>query len=1099
MIQKDNSTKLTCPDCRQPLPADYLFCGFCGKELNSGRQIAKPRMKNERRDVAILFADVSGFTSMCESMDPEDVFTLMNEVFDGLGRAISKEGGHIDKYIGDNVMALFGAPVAHEDDPARACRAAIGMQNFLKQFATKLCERTGVLLKMRIGINCGLVLAGYIGSEVKKEYSVLGDTVNLASRLESKAPPGGILISEAMASRISGFSLGPVQELTVKGKSQPVKAFEILGELKTGQRWKTGIFTGRARELARISRHLARQKAPFEPLIIIGEAGLGKSRLMTETVRRNDHCHFIFANAAAERQNQPFALFRQMLLENLPELTGNDRLFISSQSLAGWLASLSPALSGFSQVFTHLLEVNGTDSPLPELDPAVFRQTIETGIELLLRSLARYFTPLIICIDSLEYADQASLDIICKMQKKNDGLPCHILAACRAAPAACFSGTALALQPLTEKASIDLLKSFFAARGGSETFLHELAVRAAGNPLFLEEYARWTVVSDSRGEAVRNTLPPTLRALVVSRLDQISAKSRDFLAGCSILGCEFEIQIARSTSSQMSDDELSAILQELQKADLIEPAQPQNFDHWIFRQKLVHDVCYETMLINERRKMHLATAEALIQAGSHKSVAPAVMAFHYEKAEAWPESAGAKIGAGNQAAAFGLNAEACRWFSAAIEDLRRCGEVKEHLKSLYFSGFQGMTQSLIKLGKTAEAVDATVNLEQFAETTADKIETARIHAEIARVQGNSESTAGFFRQAISLSENLPPARQNPRLYQEYAEYLLKRGLFEEARKASEIFRQASGSTPAAVIQSDTLSGKILYAAGSLAGARDLFLRAYHQALQAPGIAEKARTANLLGNVERDMGNYENARCYFQDALEAWQKTGDAECIAGANNNLGNLEMSLGNYAAAGKYHSDTLKRWLEIGNVAGAALSQANLAILALEKGDGAEAIKFAGEALKNLKNAGNEMLVALVRVIEGEGLLATGKVRQAEKIFSGVLGDYDQNRAKLAHAGAVRGLGRVRLHEGNTDEALRLLEDAGSRYRTLKRNQEAARTLMFKGEALLLAARRHEALLAMRQAMQEFEQMKAGRDRERSEARIRSIEVDADSEKETG
>jgi len=329
--------------------------------------------------------------------------------------------------------------------------------------------------------------------------------------------------------------------------------------------------------------------------------------------------------------------------------------------------------------------------------------------------------------------------------------------------------------------------------------------------------------------------------------------------------------------------------------------------------------------------------------------------------------------------------------------------------------------------------------------------------------------------------------------------LLKRGLFEEAREASEIFRQASGSAPAAVIQSDTLAGKILYAVGSLAGARDLFLRAYQQALKAPGIAEKARTANLLGNIERDMGNYQNARCYFQDALEAWQKTGDAECIAGANNNLGNLEMSLGNFAAAGQYHSDTLKRWLEIGNVAGAALSQANLAILALEKEDGAEAIKFAGEALKNLKNAGNEMLVSLVRVIEGEGLLAAGKVRQAEKIFTGVLSDYDQNRAKLAHAGAIRGLGRVRLHEGNTDEALRLLEDAGSRYRTLKRNQEAARTLMFKGEALLQAARCNEALIAMRQAMQEFEQMKAGRDHERAEARIRSIEVDADSEKETG
>lgn len=1054
-------------------------------------------MKNERRDVAILFADVSGFTSMCESMDPEDVFTLMNEVFDGLGRAISKEGGHIDKYIGDNVMALFGAPTAHEDDPVRACRAAIGMQNFLKQFATKLCERTGVLLKMRIGINCGLVLAGYIGSEVKKEYSVLGDTVNLASRLESKAPPGGILISEALAARISGFSLGPAQELTVKGKSQPVKAFEVIGEQKTGPRFENGIFAGRGRELSRINKHLAKQKAPFEPLIITGAAGLGKSRLMTEVIKRNGHCHFIFANAASERQNQPFSLCRQLLLENMPDLTGNDKLFASPQSLVGWFESLSPALPGFSQVFTHLLELNGTDAAPPELDPAVLRQTIETGIELLLRSLAVHFSPLVICIDSLEYADRASLDIIRRMQKKSEGLPCPILAACRTVPTECFSATGLDLRPLAEKASIALLKSLFARKGVSEHFLQELTARAAGNPLFLEEYARWADDKGKCSKSAGTSLPPTLRALVVSRLDQISAKSRDFLAGCSILGCEFEIQIARKTSSTMSDEDLSEALNELQKADLIEPAQPQNPDCWSFKQKLVRDVCYETMLINERRKLHLATAAALVQTGGHKPVAPAILAFHYEKAESWPESARAKTGAGNQAAAFGLNTEACRWFSAAVEDLKRCDTATGGLKALYFSGFQGITQSLIKLGKTSEAVDMAANLEQFAEAVEEKIETARIHAEIARIQGNSENTADFFRQATSLSQNLPPARQNPRLYLDYTEYLLKRGLLEEAREASESFRQISGSSPAGIIQADTLSGKILYAGGDLAGARNLFLRAYQEALKAPGISEKARTANLLGNVERDMGNYQNARCYYQDALEAWQKTGDAECIAGANNNLGILEMSLGNFAAAGRYHSDTLKRWLEIGNVAGAALSQTNLAILALEKEDGPEALKFATEALKNLKNAGNEMLVSIVKVIEGEALLAAGKARQAEKIFAGVLSDYDQNRARLAHAGAVRGLGRVRLQDEKTDEALQLLEDAGNRYRTLKRNQEAARTLMFKSKALLQAGRRDEASTAARQAMKEFEQMKAGHDRDKAAALLRSIEGDTNSEKE--
>ena len=197
---------MNCPQCSFDIPAGFKFCGHCGCKVEDASSPLPPPasapleternapgvpvlQRDERRDVTVLFADVSGFTAMSEKLDPEMVHTIMNEVFEGLGAAICEEDGFIDKYIGDNVMALFGAPVAHEDNTHRACRAALAMQNFLREFSGRNKARTGVILRMRIGIHCGLVLAGNVGSDFRKDYSVMGDTVNLASRMESNAPP----------------------------------------------------------------------------------------------------------------------------------------------------------------------------------------------------------------------------------------------------------------------------------------------------------------------------------------------------------------------------------------------------------------------------------------------------------------------------------------------------------------------------------------------------------------------------------------------------------------------------------------------------------------------------------------------------------------------------------------------------------------------------------------------------------------------------------------------------------------------------------------------------------------------------------------------
>src|SRR5262245_27172326 len=213
----ENRATKTCLNCSTIAAEGFSFCGYCGHKLVDAQ-------REDRREVAVIFADVTGFTAICERLDPEEIHDLMNGCFAGLTKAIQTEEGSIDRYLGDAVLAIFGAPVAHEDDPARACRAALAMQSFVEKFSEKWEADTGLTLKIRICVLCGLVVAGAVGSDARMAYGARGDTMNIAARLQGIAPPGGIVVSRDVVSRIGRlFEHGPEQHVIVKGKTNPIE------------------------------------------------------------------------------------------------------------------------------------------------------------------------------------------------------------------------------------------------------------------------------------------------------------------------------------------------------------------------------------------------------------------------------------------------------------------------------------------------------------------------------------------------------------------------------------------------------------------------------------------------------------------------------------------------------------------------------------------------------------------------------------------------------------------------------------------------------------------------------------------------------------
>src|SRR6266498_14713 len=319
---------LLCPQCRAELPAGAKFCIECGHKLTGADAAPAPAsarpsaganvqsrpasytpkhlaekiltsrsaLEGERRQVTVLFSDVAGFTPLAEKLDPEDVHRIMDRCYELITAEIQRYEGTINQYTGDGVMALFGAPIAHEDGPRRAVHAALGIQRAIQNYGKELRAQRGLLLQMRIGINTGLVVVGKIGDDLRMDYTAVGDTTNLAARLQQMAQPGSVVISAATHQQVAGFfETRDLGELPVKGRV-PVHAFEMLRPRGRRTRFDVAVergltpLVGRERELATLRERFSEVKAGRGQVVgIAGEAGMGKSRLVLEFRRALAH------------------------------------------------------------------------------------------------------------------------------------------------------------------------------------------------------------------------------------------------------------------------------------------------------------------------------------------------------------------------------------------------------------------------------------------------------------------------------------------------------------------------------------------------------------------------------------------------------------------------------------------------------------------------------------------------------------------------------------------------------------------------------------------------------------------------------------------
>jgi class 3 adenylate cyclase/tetratricopeptide (TPR) repeat protein len=598
---------MLCPSCASQIPADARFCSSCGYAVTATQA-------EERRVTTVLFADLVGFTALAEHRDPEAVKRLIDSCFQLLVDDITSFGGRVDKILGDGILALFGAPVAHEDDAERAVRAALRMQATLAQFVGTSGLSGSAGIRMRVGINTGEVLVGTLAGT---EYTAMGDVVNIASRLQSAAPPGGILVGHttyALTSQTIRFD--PAGELDARGREQSVKAWLAVEATappgSRSRRGRNGPLIGRQPELAigRAALDLVSIANRSVLLAISGENGVGKSRLADELI---DYLHSSVDAAVLEGACVPYgeanvwfpianALCRYLDLD--PTLPVEQIRAVARQRAMQLLLNVDDAeVERMVDVFVHIL---GHPSTIDKLEAPAARASIHRAVArvLELRSQER---PVVLSINDLHWADQALIGLLEHLVISLSRHPFALITAMRPGSEVVWpphtervTVVSLNLQPLGQLATEELAAQLLADQCADPKLLTALFERSGGNPLFLHELAALAAA----GGGIRD-LPNSLRALIIARLDQLTPDRRQIIENAAILGTAGAIASLQTFADELGQRFDPANLRELDDLGLLEVRGRR----WEFRSDSVRDAAYQTLTKAARARRHFGVAK----------------------------------------------------------------------------------------------------------------------------------------------------------------------------------------------------------------------------------------------------------------------------------------------------------------------------------------------------------------------------------------------------------------------------------------------------------------------------------------------------------
>ena len=912
---------LMCLQCHTPAQADDACCGSCGVQLSPATKKlpvlalapsatnATPATQNavdaqdsERRNVTVLFADISGFTAMSEKLDPEVVTSLMNGCMRNLADIVTRYEGHVDKFIGDCIMAIFGAPIAHENDPELALRAALDMMKSMEEYNKTLPVQLETPLALHTGINTGMVIAGGMGTDQKMQYTVMGDTVNLASRMESLAVSGETLVSSYTYNLTRhAFDFVAMDPVKVKGKKDPVAVYRVMKpKAVTASDTKPSEslpLVGREQEIKIVGDAYTRfRKGMGQAVFLISEPGVGKSRLQTEC-NKQFHENDIQTVSGACRSFSSctsYSIFIE-LFHNLFGVNSDDVAMAAAHKVASGLPLVLgldpetlPTEAKEAIVFIAFMlggnlsgeyDIPLKDMPAQEIKIATFR-----AIAWLFERMA-HKKPLSITLEDLHYADAASIELIAHLFRvvgKSQILLILLLrpnkdhASARLQPIArklledaCIE---VAFRHLDNKESDQLSRLLLHSEKVPEQLLRLIRERSVGNPLYIEEIVRSlrddrVVEKTDAGEIriLRNlgevSIPNSLSGMITARVDRLPAHLKELLNVAAVIGSTFRLELLRRVANIPN---LDALLDTLTHEEILFESQSFPEIEYSFRNVLIQESVYGAMLLKKRKALHLQVAQQVERLFANNLEEQAeLLGYHFHLAEEWKPAYVHLVASGLKAKRAFANEEAVRAFSRALTAAPFADAAE-----------MSVTDLLVHLSETKELMgemsDAISHREEAIKTTIDPKLQADFLRNIGRMyekRGFKDDATRVYEQAFVLLADHVDSLEMGQLFMNQSWVLNRSRQFapamEKANAALEIFKAHNSRENIALVYNNL---------AVFCEHQDDFDKALEYNQLSLQLFTDLNDKRQMANLYLSLGYVYNSRKEFEPALEYFSKS-----------------------------------------------------------------------------------------------------------------------------------------------------------------------------------------------------------------------------------
>jgi len=940
-IECGDPMEFHCPKCGVITPSTGNFCLECGHKLKSPPKppavdyeqpqsytpqhladkilTTRSSIEGERKLVTVFFADVANYTSMSEKLDPEEVHQIMDGAFKILMDEIHKYEGTINQFTGDGVMALFGAPVAHEDHAQRACHGALSIQKAMGAYGDKIEKDTGVEFKMRVGLNSGPVIVGAIGDDLRMDYTAVGDTTNLGSRMEGMARPGAVLVS-ANTHRLARdfFEFESLGKVEVKGKEEPQEAFELIKTGEVGTRIGASIakgltrFVGRKNSMGALMDAFDKVKSGSGQVVgVLGEAGVGKSRLLLEMRMRLPQGDYSYLEGRCLQYGSSMAYLPVLdILRSYFDIKEGDREFLIKKKMGEKILGLDDKLKNVIPPFQSLLSLKVDDEDFSKLEPKEKRErTFEALRDLMIRVSQE--KPLVLVVEDLHWMDKTSEEFLDYLIGWLTNTPIMLLLLYRPEYTHPWGSksyyTKVGLDQLGVDSSGELVKAILEEGEAAPELTQLILNRAAGNPLFMEEFTHTLLENGSierkdekyilSPKASDIQVPDTIQGIIAARMDRLEDNLKRTMQVASVIGRDFAFRILQTITGMRED--LKSYLLNLQGLEFIYEKNLFPELEYIFKHALTQEVAYNSLLSKRRKEIHAKIGLAIEELYAERlEEFYEMLAYHYSRSD--------------------KHEKACRY-------LRLSGEKAEgnysHKEACDF--YKGALDLIDKLPETAE-------------NKKEKMEILYLMRIPLMLLGYPEGSLGMLQQGERLSRELGDERYLARFYYTIGTYYSHKGDPQLGMKYSEdAFKEARKN-------------------------EDIELMvplAYGLSLSYSAAGEYYKTVDMVPDV---IDLIDEGQAILEKGLRNMSEENDLVTLGLAENLCGYFYINKGDWEPSKDYFAKAIKHSEEAKWVLGSAMSRSGLGYACSMLGDSETGKRHAEKGLEIHRDSGIEMFLSL-------------------------------------------------------------------------------------------------------------------------------------------